>query len=222
MNTFEQVGSPQPVAPWQTHSGIHPRFAAASPGFGGSEPRFGDSEPKSGDSEPRSDDSEPRSDGSKPRSGGSKPGFIAQYPEARPAISRAFSLRPQRLMQKTGCQPSKPAIIRHLPSKRFLACGRRPGAASFAAHANVMKIFEQVSSTTGSQRDEVISMAEKMNSSANVVKMGMCRFSVAERRAKVAHGETVGIKRKQTKPRMGRKKFPLAIFCRPCRGLNFS
>jgi len=37
-------------------------------------------------------------------------------------------------------------------------------------HANVMKTFEQVSSTMGSQRDEVISMLEKMNSPTGGVK----------------------------------------------------
>src|SRR5476651_1832811 len=43
-------------------------------------------------------------------------------------------------------------------------------------HANVMKMFESVSSTTGSQRDEVISMSEKMNSSASVVKCECASF----------------------------------------------
>src|ERR1035437_1032803 len=37
-------------------------------------------------------------------------------------------------------------------------------------HANVMKMFEQVSSTMGSQRDDVISMPQKMNSPAVRVK----------------------------------------------------
>jgi hypothetical protein len=35
------------------------------------------------------------------------------------------------------------------------------GPVGFEAHANVMKTFERVSSTTGSQRDEVISMPGK-------------------------------------------------------------
>src|SRR5271168_3861908 len=44
-------------------------------------------------------------------------------------------------------------------------------------HANVMKMFEQVSSTMGSQRDEVIlSMPQKMNSSANGVKCQPAAF----------------------------------------------
>src|ERR1035437_8598846 len=37
-------------------------------------------------------------------------------------------------------------------------------------HANVMKTFEQVSNTTGNQRDEVKSMPQKMNSSMSGVK----------------------------------------------------
>ena len=43
-------------------------------------------------------------------------------------------------------------------------------------HANVMKTFEQVNSTIGSQRDEVISMPEKMNSSASGVKWECAGF----------------------------------------------
>lgn len=61
--------------------------------------------------------------------------------------------------------------------------------------------------------------------------MAIRQSLVTEWRAKVAHGETVGKATKPMKPRMGRKKFTLVIFCRPClplrsetkagRGLNF-
>src|SRR5882672_779518 len=44
-------------------------------------------------------------------------------------------------------------------------------------HANVMKMFEQVSSTMGSQRDDVISMPQKMNSTASGVKLESKIFS---------------------------------------------
>jgi hypothetical protein len=43
-------------------------------------------------------------------------------------------------------------------------------------HANVMKTFEQVSSTMGSQRDEVKSMPEKMKSPAGRVKFEYAGF----------------------------------------------
>jgi hypothetical protein len=51
--------------------------------------------------------------------------------------------------------------------------------------------------------------------------MAIRQSLVTEWRTKVAHGETVGKATKPMKPRMGRKKFPLVIFCRPCRGLDF-
>src|SRR5208283_5792782 len=44
-------------------------------------------------------------------------------------------------------------------------------------HANVMNTFEQVSSTTGSQRDDVKSMPEKLNSSACGVKLECAGFA---------------------------------------------
>src|SRR5277367_1822817 len=43
-------------------------------------------------------------------------------------------------------------------------------------HANVMKMFEQISSTMGSQRDEVISMTQKMNLSTRGVKCQPAAF----------------------------------------------
>src|SRR5665647_316094 len=43
-------------------------------------------------------------------------------------------------------------------------------------HANVIKMFEQVSSTIGSQRDEVKSMPQKMNSPTGGVKWECADF----------------------------------------------
>jgi len=86
-----------------------------------------------------------------------------------------------------------------------------------------MNTFEQVSSTMGSQRD-----SEKFMRQNEFTRQG-CQMrtptissaaEVAERRSTIAHGETVGINAKQAKPRTGRKKFPLVVFCRPCQGLK--
>src|SRR5882724_9363292 len=52
-------------------------------------------------------------------------------------------------------------------------------------HANVMKMFESVSNTTGSQRDEVISMTEKMNSRASRVKLECAGFTPFGRQEKI-------------------------------------
>ena len=51
--------------------------------------------------------------------------------------------------------------------------------------------------------------------------MGMRQSLATEWRAKAAHSKTWVSMHKQIKPRMGRKKFTLLIFCRPCRGLKF-
>lgn len=48
--------------------------------------------------------------------------------------------------------------------------------------------------------------------------MGMRRFSAAEWRTEVAHGETVGNERKMNQAPDGAKEVPALIVCRPCRG----
>jgi hypothetical protein len=88
-----------------------------------------------------------------------------------------------------------------------------------------MKKFEQVSSTTGSQRDSVKFIGAKMNSPCKRVKWERGNFpgspiEVAERRPKVAHGETVGIKHKTEKAPDRAKEIFVGDFLPPLPGLE--
>src|ERR1019366_1948084 len=60
-------------------------------------------------------------------------------------------------------------------------------------HANVMKTFEQVSSTTGSQRDDVKSMSKNEYTSLRSQTRTWACFEVAERQPKIARSFNCGL-----------------------------